>query len=264
MEESRTSRSVRARVGTRWLVVLVVVLASAIGAAGALIARGSQRSAPWQPVDGYKLDRHIPSFPLRSSGGGPTSLAAYRGKVVVLTPFLTLCSEVCPLTTGAYLQMQHDARAAGLAGDVVFLEASVDGWRDSPARLRAFAKRTRATFPMVTGSPAQLRALWRFLGIGYRRVPQGHPPATDWWTGKPLTFDVEHTDGLFIIDRTGHERVIMLGMPALGGNLEPNLKSLLSDTGLQNLKHPQAGWTVPQALANLSHIVGRPIPPRPL
>jgi hypothetical protein len=42
---------------------------------------------------------------------------------------------------------------------VAFLEASVDGWRDLPARLRALAKQTRTTFPMVTASPAQLHRL---------------------------------------------------------------------------------------------------------
>jgi len=55
---------------------------------------------------------------------------------------LTLCHEVRPLTTGAFIAMKHAVRKAGLADRVIFTEISVDPWRDSPARLRAFARYT--------------------------------------------------------------------------------------------------------------------------
>jgi cytochrome oxidase Cu insertion factor (SCO1/SenC/PrrC family) len=212
-------------------------------------------------VNAFQVDRAVPNFGLLSSSGQPTSLTAFRGKVVVLTPSLTLCSEVCPLTTGAFLRMQRDVRDAGLASRVVFVEASVDPWRDSPSRLRAFAKLTGATFTLLTGTKSELHHLWSFLGVGYQRIPQGKPAAIDWLTHKPQTFDVQHTDGLFFIDPRGHLRLITLGMPSLDGHLTPTLQSLLSTAGLQDLTHPQfAGWTVPQALQNLATLVGRPIP----
>jgi protein SCO1 len=201
-----------------------------------------------------------------SSSGRRITLAAYRGEVVVLAPFLTLCSEVCPLTTGAFLEMRHDAESAGLGRRVVFVEVSVDPWRDSPARLRAFARTAGIPFPMLTGTREEIANFWKFFGVGYRRVPQGHPVALDWWTQRPQKFDVQHSEALFIIDPHGYEREVMLGMPGgLQGSLTRKLRSLLSQAGLADLENPNAaGWTVPDALRNIGQLLGRSIPQRPM
>jgi cytochrome oxidase Cu insertion factor (SCO1/SenC/PrrC family) len=204
-------------------------------------------------------------MPMLTASGRRMTLDAYRGKVVVLAPFLTLCSEVCPLTTGAFLQMRHDVDAAGLGRRVVFIEASVDPWRDSPARLRAFAKTAGIDFPMLTGTKREAAAFWQFFGVGYRRIPQGHPPALDWWTHRPQAFDVQHSDALFIIDAAGYEREVMLGMPGgLQGSLTPALERLLSRAGRADLADPKAaGWTIGDALRNIGGLLGQPIPQRP-
>ena len=36
-------------------------------------------------------------------------------------------------------------------------------------------------------------------------------------TGKPETFDVDHTDAVFLIDPAGQERILDEGMPDIGG-----------------------------------------------
>jgi cytochrome oxidase Cu insertion factor (SCO1/SenC/PrrC family) len=216
-------------------------------------------SATTSPVDAFSVNRTVPNLRLLDEHGHTVSLKSFRGKYVVLTPFLTLCHEVCPLTTGAYLEMEHAVLAAGLGNRVVLLEVSVDPWRDSPLRLRRFASLTHLTFPLLTGTPSQLASLWRFFQVGYRRVPETGPPDIDWMTHKPLTFDVQHTDGLFFIDPTGRERLLMLGMPGLNG-LSPALKALLSDTGRVYLRNRKLeGWTVPEALHDLSYLMGKPL-----
>ena len=56
----------------------------------------------------------------------------------MLAPFLSLCQDECPLITAAFIALQHDVRAAGLAHRVVFVEATVDPGRDTrgpPRRL---------------------------------------------------------------------------------------------------------------------------------
>ena len=85
-------------------------------------------------------DRAIPNIPLISSAGTPTSLAAYRGKYIVMAPFLSLCQDECPLITGAFIALQHDVKAAGLGEKVVFMEITVDPGRDTPARLAAYSR----------------------------------------------------------------------------------------------------------------------------
>jgi len=250
------------------VVAATVVVAAALGASAAILAQGSgaRSSVRTLPGGGLRIHRKVPALPMLTASGRPITLAAFRGKVVVLAPFLTLCSEVCPLTTGAFVQMQHDVDAAGLGGRVVFVEASVDPWRDSPARLMAFVKTADITFPLLTGTRQEVAGFWRFFGVGYRRVPQGHPPALDWWTHRPQKFDVEHSDALFIIDPAGYEREIMLGMPGgLQGSLTPELKSLLGRAGRADLTNPQAaGWTVSGALRNIGQLLGRPIAQRPI
>jgi protein SCO1/2 len=249
------------------LAAVAVAGAAGAGASARILAHGSgSPGGSGLPGGGFGLHRTVPPLHLRTADGRRITLAAFRGKVVVFAPFLTLCSEVCPLTTGAFLQMQHDADAAGVAGRMVFAEISVDPWRDSPARLRAFARRADITFRLLTGTRREVAAFWHFFGIGYRRVPQGQPPAMDWWTHRPLTFDIEHTDALFVIDPTGHEREVMLGIPGgLQGTLTPPLLSLLSTSGRADLANPKAaGWTVAGALRNIGSLLGRTIPARPL
>jgi protein SCO1/2 len=89
---------------------LAVLVGSGLGAAYAL------RSSAGAPgASGTVVDRTVPKLPLLDPGGRATSLAAFRGRVVVLAPFLTLCHEVCPLTTGP--SRRCCARSSGPASE---------------------------------------------------------------------------------------------------------------------------------------------------
>jgi cytochrome oxidase Cu insertion factor (SCO1/SenC/PrrC family)/thiol-disulfide isomerase/thioredoxin len=204
--------------------------------------------------------RRVPKVALVDDRGRSVSLSDYRGKWVVFAPFMTLCHEVCPMTTSALLQIQADLRRNGLARQVAIVEASVDPWRDTPARLRAYRRLTGVHFPLLTGTQAQIRKLWRFFGVYYRRVPQGKPPDTDWLTGKPETFDVQHSDNFFILDTAGQERIVDEGMPDVGGRLPVKLTRLLNDQGRQNLAHPQFGWTAGEVVDDLFNLMNRNVP----
>ena len=242
--------------------MLLIALALLVGAGlgTAFVARGA-RSHP--KITGIELNRPVPDVPLLDASGRRVRLSDFRGKVVVLSPTLTLCHEVCPLTTGAFIAMRQAVDRAGLGDRVVFAEISVDPWRDSPARLRAFTRSTGIRFPILTGTLTNLHLFWKFFGVGFLRTPQGRPPDVDWWTHRPETFDVGHTDGLFFVDERGRERIALLGMPDVGGKLEARLRGLLSGAGLANLAHPQAPWTEEQALADLGSLLGKRIPPPP-
>jgi len=204
--------------------------------------------------------RPVPPLPLVTAAGRPTSLAAFRGRVVVLSPFLSLCSEVCPLTTGAFMQAAADLRRSGLADRVVFVEVSVDPWRDSPARLRAFERLIHDRgVVMVTGDMSQLERFWHFFGVWFARTAEGRPPDVDWWTHRPLRFDVSHTDELAIIGPSGRWEVVDLGTAAPGRSLTPALRRLLNRRGLANLARPQAPWTVAQLLTDLRQVAHLPV-----
>ena len=223
-------------------------------------AAGSGVPAPLAIGTALQRPRPVPSVPLIDEQGKPFSLGAWRGKWVILAPSMTLCHEVCPMTTGALMELTNDVRLAGLSNRVVVAEATVDPWRDSPARLRAYRKLTGANFPMLTGTQAEIRRLWKFFGVYYARVPQDKPPDTDWLTHKPEKFDVDHTDAVFFIDPAGQERILDEGMPQVQGRLSPVLRSLLSDEGKQNLAHPQLPWTASEALDDLYFLMNLNVP----
>ena len=207
------------------------------------------------------VNRTIPDVPLISSSGTPTSLRDYRGKDIVMAPFLSLCQDECPLVTGAFIALQRDVRAAGLGSKVVFMEITVDPGRDTPARLAAYSKEFGADWVLATGTPVNLNALWKFLGVSVQIVPEEQPAKTDWYTGMPLTYDVDHTDGYFLIDALGHERFSDSNPPNLHGQLDQELKGLLNAGGIKNLDDQAAPtWTLDQALSSLSWLVGRTIP----
>ena len=93
----------------------------------------------------------------------------------MLSSFLTLCQEECPLTTGIFQQLQASVRTAGLAGKVAFVEVTVDPGRDTPARLRAYRTRFGVDWTLLTGTASRIRAFWKPLGVYYQNVPEGHP-----------------------------------------------------------------------------------------
>lgn len=204
--------------------------------------------------------RRVPAMPLIDASGRSVSTRAWRGKWVVLAPSLTLCHEVCPLTTGALTELVARLRAHGLAGRVVVAEVTVDPWRDSPARLRAYRRLSGAGFTLLTGTVGQIRRFWRFFGVYFARRPQGRPADVDWLTHRPETFDVAHSDGVFILDPAEQERITDVGVPQLGGRLSARLRGLLSAEGRRNLTHPELPWTASEVLDDLLWGMDREIP----
>ena len=207
-------------------------------------------------------DRPIPNVPLISSAGTATSLATYRGKYIVLAPFLSLCQDECPLVTGAFIALQRDVDAAGLGAKVVFMEITVDPGRDTPARLTAYSREFGADWPMLTGTPTNLDALWKYLGVSVQIVPEEQPAKIDWLTGKPLTYDVNHTDGYFLIDPSGHVRFSDSNPPNLHGHLDEKLTDLLNDGGLAEPRPPGQPQLDAHRCAGLHQLAGGAEHPR--
>jgi protein SCO1/2 len=246
-------------------------LAAVVLAAGALaVTACAGRPGPPGPPSAYLgtvADTPVPAsvagLPLTTDTGQVTSLAAWRGQVVVLTDFLTLCQETCPMTTGNLLMMDRAVTAAGLGSRVRFVELTVDPGRDTPARLRAYRQLTGApaNFSLLTATPAVLAQFWRYFGVSYQQVAEDQPPGTDWLTGRPLTYDVDHQDALIYLDAQGRERFVVQGGPdGQGAPLAPALRRFLNAQGQASLSHPDAStWTAAQALTPVAWLAGRPV-----
>jgi len=256
---------------TRQRLTIAGIAAVVVLFAIAAVLGQNSKAAPNPPSEniGTQLNTALPAsiaqLPLVDDTGRPTNLAAFQGKIVVLTDFMTLCQEVCPITTAQLNQVDQAVTKAGLAGKVQFVEITVDPKRDTPDQLhayRAFAD-LPTNFSLLTGTPSNLATLWKYLGVGYDTVKEDDPPGIDWRTGKPLTYDIQHTDVLMYLDSSGHERFAIVGMPVgTDVNLTAAEQSFLNDEGRANLKNTdEATWDHVQALQVVSWLAKKHIRP---
>jgi protein SCO1 len=157
------------------------------------------------PLHGTPLapPRPASTFALTDQNGKTVSLAAMRGQAVALYFGFAHCRDTCPQT----LALLGKARAAAHLSpkQMHIVMVTVDPKRDSPEVLRAFFRRVGVDASGLTGSPAQLRAVYRAYGIAV--MPQQN--------------DIVHTDVIFLIDANG--RIVETLAP------ESSLKDVAAD-----------------------------------
>jgi protein SCO1 len=241
---------------------LCLAVAACGGSSGSTAATKTRTSAPNY---GTLVDQPVPpaiaKMPLTNQHGEKIDLAELKGKTVMLVPFLTLCADICPFTTGILLQTEEALKKDGAAGKVAIVELSVDPHRDTVHRLAAYGKLTHAGWQLARTNPHDLSRFAHFFGFSYGKVPEDSPPSIDWLTGKPLTYDIEHSDNYFVIDPAGNERVVEEAAPDYHGKLNPKLQKFLSAEGLEHQKHaPRPDWTTGDALKALGHAAGEEFP----
>ncbi len=203
------------------------------------------------------------STPLTDQNGNSFTLGSLKGKTIVLTDILTTCQEVCPMTTVNIHDVAAAVHAAGLDSSVAVLEGTVDPERDVPSRLLAYQKLygPQPAWSLFTAGTGATEAFWESFGVKFDRVKEDDPAPTDWLTGKPLTYDIDHDDAILVIDPTGHIRWSSHGMANTTGHQPPKeIYDFLSDEGHDNLNHPPAGsWTVADVTSALTTVTGHKV-----
>lgn len=214
-----------------------------------------------------------------NQSGTPETLNALKGKTVFLVPFLTLCGDTCPFTTGNLLQLQAKLNAAK-AANVEVVAISVDPYRDTEARISAYAKLIGADFqiwtetgptttPYITNKEfasknpigkgdinANLTALEKFFGWTVQVVPQSVPAPTDWMAPHDLlSYDINHSDGFWVIDANQSVRFASGDLPAFTGTLSKVLSTFMGyKSNIYNSPVYKGGWTPPEALQALQWV----------
>lgn len=230
----------------------------------------SKAPGPPAPSIGQTMDAQLPAavtnMPLIASNGQRLTLASLAGEVVVISDFMTLCQETCPLDTANVVAAARAVHAAGLSDKVAFLSITIDPARDTRARLAAYRRlygAVPANWFVLTGTRHDLTVLWKTLGVYIKKVPDTTPAPTDWLTGKPLSYDLTHSDEVFFLDGTGRERFLLDGAPhvAPGAPIPTALRRFMDAKGEKNLTHPDPiAWTLPQAVQVLSWLIGQDVP----
>jgi cytochrome oxidase Cu insertion factor (SCO1/SenC/PrrC family) len=181
-----------------------LVTGCASGHAGVVTPGPQQRAAASNPdVDpGTSLSgRPAPGFRLVNQFDQPMSLSQFRGKVVILAFADSRCTTICPLTS---FSMDEARELLGTAADRVQLLAinanpQATAVADVMAYSRAHGMVNRWDF--LTGTPAQLRAVWKAYHI-YAQIVNGQ---------------IDHTPALYVIDQYGREQKIYLTAMAYAG-----------------------------------------------
>jgi cytochrome oxidase Cu insertion factor (SCO1/SenC/PrrC family) len=249
------------RQDARGTTLICAILVASIVAWSVVGGVGADVPGPPSPSIGNAMNKSVPktiaSLPLENQRGHPVTLNQFKGRVVLLVPFLTSCQEECPITTAALLTVHQTIVSERFSKQVAIVEITVDPARDTPQRMTAYARLTESNWPLLTGSPAVLATLWHYFGIYYQKVPEGSPPGIDWETQLPYTYDVDHSDGFVLLGSDLRERFIAGGMTSIG-KIPENLQRLLDTQGKADLRNPGGGtWTVNDAVNAIGWVLGR-------
>jgi cytochrome oxidase Cu insertion factor (SCO1/SenC/PrrC family) len=181
---------------------LVAVTACGSGAAGpAVPVTRAQNAAQQAAAANPDLDTGTsvggsaaPGFRLVNQFGQRVSLAAFRGKVVILAFTDSQCTTICPLTTVSMLEARQ---LLGRAGDQVqLLGVNANPKATAVSDVMGYSRSHGMVnqWDFLTGSLPQLRAVWRAYHV-YVQIQAGQ---------------IDHTPALYVIDQQGRERKLYL------------------------------------------------------
>ena len=161
------------------------------------------------------LNVKAPDFVLLDQDGKSFDSAKLRGKVVALNFIYTTCTDVCPLFTANFAQIQRTFNERG--DNVFFVSITTDPEIDSPRVLKSYAQRYGADFrnwAFLTGTEAQLKPVWSALGIRVIKKGRGL---------------VQHTSLTTLLDREGIRRFNHFGEKWQAKDVLQDLVTLLNE-----------------------------------
>jgi protein SCO1/2 len=169
-------------------------------AAALVAAMAAQRS--WMEAAQFKGALLTPvkpaaDFTLTAQDGTEFRLSQERGKVVALWFGYTFCPDVCPMTLSELLQARQRLDKSGQRFRIVFV--TVDPERDTPARLREYAKGFGGGFTALTGPTDQLARVRKAYGV----VAEKHVVA-----GTSAAYLMDHSAFVYLVDPAGQLRVM--------------------------------------------------------
>ena len=175
--------------------VPLVLLAAVLAGCGSSAARINGPATPKRTFAGGEISppRTAPPIRLHDAYGRTVTLAAQRGRYVLVTFLYTHCPDVCPLIAQ---NLNAAVKSFGSAASGIrVLAVSVDPKGDTPAAVRSFTSRMRLVpqFRYLIGTRTELRrawAAWRVLSV------------------RQSAKVVDHIAYTALIDRTGKERVL--------------------------------------------------------
>jgi protein SCO1/2 len=116
--------------------------------------------------------------------------------VILLYFGYTSCPDVCPTTLAEFAQVKKQLGPAAQRLRVALV--TVDPERDTPKRLRTYARTFDSTFLGLTGTRHTLASVWKAYGVYVQshRIPDSS-----------AGYVVDHSATTFVIDANGNLRL---------------------------------------------------------
>lgn len=174
---------------------LMLILVALVGAIVFIVLtdRGPAdgQSSTRSEFDGPTMPPHVLAhdFTLTDQYGHKVSLAADRGKVVVLTFIHSLCHDTCPFMVEQIKGALNDLPGNG--SNIPTIGVSVAPAEDTMHNRQAFLAKHDMTgrIAFVNGPLRELRQVWHDYAI------------------QPVTPKVDHSTFVLLLDKRGYERV---------------------------------------------------------
>lgn len=137
------------------------------------------------------------NFTLTDQNGQAVQLSDQRGKIVVMFFGYTNCPDVCPTTLLQFKQAR--AQLGNQADRVRFVFITVDPDRDTVEKMRIYLGAIDPGIIGLTGSQAELEAVWKAYGVYRQKLPGQNP--------NDYADLLEHSSRVYLIDTQGNLRV---------------------------------------------------------
>ncbi|HZI55325.1 MAG TPA: SCO family protein, partial [Verrucomicrobiae bacterium] len=146
---------------------ILAAAAFMISAAGYLIVG----AAPAAADNSYWGANYFPNVPLITQDGKTIHFYddMLKGKIVLINFIYTECGDVCPLETAKLAQV-YKLLGDRMGKDIFFYSISVDPKRDTPATLKAYAKKfhTGPGWYFLTGKREDIDTVRKKIGMAGR------------------------------------------------------------------------------------------------
>ncbi len=181
-----------------------LVIGVGVGAAIALLHQSSTAaaisSAAAPPVETWAAGvRRAPGFSLTNQHGKVVSLAALRGRPVIVTFIDPLCRNFCPREARVISEATKS-----FASQPAIVSVSVNPWADTSQNFHQDALHWRLApqWQWGVGTQAQLAAVWKRYQIGVAVTKKTIAGITVRY--------ITHTEAAYLVDGSGYERALFL------------------------------------------------------
>jgi protein SCO1 len=208
---------------SRWAVWGAAALIGLVVGATLVAVRSSSPKASTSVVAGPATTwasgrKPAPAFDLKDQNGNPVSIAAFRGRPLIVTFIDPLCRNYCPIEAS---RLNAVVRSLPPAQRPAILAVSVDVYGNARRYLVQDIQKWKvgSEWHWAIGSSSQLNAVWNHYEIGVL--------VTTKKIAGVAVHNITHTEAAYIVDAKGDERALYL-WPFSAADVKSTLTALSS------------------------------------